>query len=367
MSSVDLVARTERARRVMTDLGIDVLMLSVGADLPYLTGYEAMPLERLTMLVLPRDGAATLVVPRLEAPRVVEHPDVFALRPWSETEDPISIVAGLTGSAAAAAIGDRTWATFLIGLQHQLPSTRFRRASEVTMPLRIVKDASEVGALAAAAAAADRVAAQLQSGQIALVGRTEADVSVDISRRLIDEGHDKVNFAIVAAGENAASPHHHASDRVIRAGEVVLCDFGGTMAGYCSDITRCVSLGAPPTEVAEAYSVLFDAQARGVQSATIGTACQAVDAAARDVIADAGYGDLFIHRTGHGIGMEEHEDPYIVSGNDLALAPGHAFSIEPGIYAAGRWGMRLEDIVVATESGPQALNTADHHLVVVDA
>jgi Xaa-Pro aminopeptidase len=366
MSSADLLARNDRARRVMTDLGIDVLLLSVGADLPYLTGYEAMPLERLTMLVLPREGDATLVVPRLEAPRVVEHPDVFAIRPWSETEDPIAIVASLTGPAPAAAIGDRTWATFLIGLQHHLGSTRFGRASEVTTPLRIVKDAAEVKALAAAGAAADRVAAQLHAGQIPLVGRTEAEVSADISRRLIDEGHDKVNFAIVAAGENAASPHHHARDRVIREGDVVLCDFGGTMDGYCSDITRCVSIGAPSAEVTEAYSVLFDAQARAVQSATVGTACQAVDAAARDVIADAGYGELFIHRTGHGIGMEEHEDPYIVSGNDLALAPGHAFSIEPGIYAAGRWGMRLEDIVVATESGPQALNTADHHLVVVD-
>jgi Xaa-Pro aminopeptidase len=365
-SAVDLLARAERARRVMTDRGIDVLLLSVGADLPYLTGYEAMPLERLTMLVLPREDFATLVVPRLEAPRVVEHPDVFVLRPWSETEDPVAIVAGLTGAAPSAAIGDRTWATFLIGLQQQLPSTRFRRASEVTTPLRIVKDAAEVQALAAAGAAADRVAAQLHGGQIPLVGRTEADVSADISRRLVDEGHDKVNFAIVAAGENAASPHHHASDRVIGVGDVVLCDFGGTMAGYCSDITRCVSIGAPSAEIAEAYAVLFDAQARGVQSATVGTACQAVDAAARDVIADAGYGELFIHRTGHGIGMEEHEDPYIVSGNDLALAPGHAFSIEPGIYASGRWGMRLEDIVVATEKGPQALNSADHDLVVVE-
>jgi Xaa-Pro aminopeptidase len=366
MSAVDYKARTDRARRVMDDLGIDVLLLSVGADLPYLTGYEAMPLERLTMLVLPRDGGATLVVPRLEAPRVVEQPDVFAVRPWAETEDPIAIVASLTGRAPSGAIGDRTWAMFLIGLQQQLPSTRFRRASEVTTPLRIVKDTAEVKALAAAAAAADRVAAQLQGGDIALVGRTEAEVSAEISRRLVDEGHDKVNFAIVAAGENAASPHHHASGRVINAGEVVLCDFGGTMAGYCSDITRCVSIGAPPAEVAEAYGVLFDAQARAVHAATVGTACETVDAAARNVIADGGYGDLFIHRTGHGIGMEEHEDPYIVSGNELALAPGHAFSIEPGIYAAGRWGMRLEDIVVATEKGPQALNTADHHLVLVD-
>jgi Xaa-Pro aminopeptidase len=181
----------------------------------------------------------------------------------------------------------------------------------------------------------------------------------------VAEGHDKVNFAIVAAGENAASPHHHAGQRLIRPGEVVLCDFGGTMDGYCSDITRCVSLGEPPTEVAEAYAVLHQAQQAAVRAAVVGTPCAEVDATARRIIADAGYGEQFFHRTGHGIGMEEHEDPYIVDGNRLPLAPGHAFSVEPGIYVAGRWGMRLEDIVVATEDGPVALNQVDHELVVV--
>ena len=211
------------------------------------------------------------------------------------------------------------------------------------------------------------MAAQLQSGAIPLVGRTEAQVSIDISQRLIDEGHQKVNFAIVAAGENAASPHHHASERVIRAGEVVLCDFGGTMNGYCSDITRCVSLGDPPTEVADAYAVLHEAQQAAVRAAVVGTSCEEVDATARRIIAAAGWGEQFLHRTGHGIGMEEHEDPYIVEGNAVPLAPGHAFSIEPGIYVAGRWGMRLEDILVAAEAGPEAMNRADHDLVVVDA
>ena len=357
--------RLDRVRKAMADQGIDVLLLSVGRDLPYLTGYEAMPLERLTMLVVPRDREATMVIPRLEAPRVVEQPGVFALRPWEETEDPSAIVAELTGPAGTAAVGDQMWARFLVELLPRLRGTAFRRAVDVVGPLRMVKDAAEIDALRAAGAAADRVAAQLHAGEIPLVGRTEAQVSADISARLLAEGHDKVNFAIVAAGENAASPHHHAGDRVIRAGEIVLCDFGGTMAGYCSDTTRCVFTGEPPAEIAGAYAVLHEAQQASVAVAKVGTPCQNVDRAARQIIADAGFGDHFVHRTGHGIGMEEHEDPYIVEGNERPLVAGHAFSIEPGIYLPGRWGMRLEDIVVATDGGPEALNASDHALVVV--
>ena len=367
-----------RARARMGELGVDVLLLSVGPDLPYLTGYEAMPLERLTMLVLPRDGDASLVVPRLEAPRVRERPELFAVVAWEETDDPVELVAGLAGRQSTAAIGDRTWSRFLLELQARLPGTAFRKASDVMGPLRSVKDAAEVAALRRAAAAADRVAAELQAGAISLVGRTEAEVSKDISRRLVAEGHHHVNFAIVGSGPNAASPHHDATDRVIQPGEVVLCDFGGTMRdntddgagiGYCSDITRCVWTGVtePPSEFRDLYAVLHEAQQAAVASATIGTPCEDVDGVARRVITEGGYGPYFIHRTGHGIGIEEHEDPYIVGGNCEALTPGHAFSVEPGIYFPGRWGARLEDIVVASVDGPDALNTVDHALVVVDA
>lgn len=362
--------RLDRVRAAMAEQGVDVLLLSVGPDLPWLIGYEAMPLERLTMLVVPRDGEATLVVPRLEAPRVVERSDVFTIRPFEEAIDPVRLVADLVGAADTVGIGDRTWARFVVDLQAQLSASSWRKASEVTGPLRAVKDQAEVAALRRAAAAADRVAAQLQGGQIPLVGRTEADVSADIGRRLLDEGHQRVNFAIVAGGPNAASPHHEADERVIQAGEVVLCDFGGTMttdggAGYCSDITRCVSIGEPPAEVAEAYAVLHEAQRAAVAAATVGTSCEAVDAAARRIIEAAGYGERFFHRTGHGIGVEEHEDPYVVAGNTTALVPGHAFSVEPGIYTAGAWGLRLEDIVVATADGPDPLNRADHSLIVI--
>jgi Xaa-Pro aminopeptidase len=359
--------RLAKVRTAMVEAGVDALLLSLGADLPWLTGYVAMPLERLTMLVVPVDEHPTLVIPALEAARVDQDPNLFAMAPWTETESPISIVSKLVGSRRTLAISDRCWAQFLVSLQDALPAATWRTSSTIVSPLRMRKDAAEIEALAAAGAAADRVAAQLHGGEIPLIGRTEASVSADISNRLVAEGHDHVNFAIVASGPKAASPHHHAGDRIIQAGEIVLCDFGGTMDGYCSDITRCVFTGEPTTEVAEAYEVLMASNAAGVAAGTVGTPCQDVDRAARRVIDDAGFGQYFIHRTGHGIGMEEHEDPYMVEGNSLPLAAGHAFSVEPGIYVSGKWGMRLEDIVVATDDGPRPLNDADHRLISVDA
>ena len=361
--------RMARVRAAMEADGTDVLLLSVGPDLPYLTGYDAMPLERLTMLVVPRGGDATLVVPRLEAPRVADQPGLFSLAPWNETDDPIAIVAGLAGGAdvtSTTAIGDHSWSRFLVDLMRAMPKASWRRAVHTVGPIRMRKDAAEIEALARAGAAVDRIATQLQSGDIRLVGRTEADVSAELSARIRAEGHEKVNFAIVAAGDNAASPHHEAGSRVIRAGEVVLTDFGGTMAGYCSDITRCVSIGEPSAEVAAAYATLHEAQQAGVAAGVVGVACEDVDLVTRRVLDAAGYGEYFIHRTGHGIGMEAHEDPYMVQGNVQTLEAGHAYSVEPGIYVSGRFGMRLEDIVVATPDGPRSLNNAARELVVVD-
>ncbi|MBP68279.1 MAG: peptidase M24 family protein [Acidimicrobiaceae bacterium] len=355
----------------MADQDVDAMVLSVGADLPYFCGYEAMPLERLTLLVVPRDSDASLIVPFLEAPRVVERPGVFDIVSWKDGENAITLAARLIGDVDKVAVGDQTWAGFLVDLSTELPGTQFIRASEVTTPIRSIKDTAEVEALRAAGSAVDRIAAQIQAGQIPLVGRTEAEVSAHIGHRIIEEGHQKVNFAIVASGPNAASPHHEPGDRMIRPGEAVLFDFGGTMAdahgvGYCSDITRCVHIGEPSPGFAALYEVLVASHAAGLSAATVGTACEVVDAVTRSVIDDAGYGEFFIHRTGHGIGVEAHEHPNIVVGNDLPLVPGHAFSIEPGIYVPGEWGARLEDIVVAAVAGPDAMNLADHGLALVD-
>ena len=365
-------ARFSRVRQAMAQRGIDALLLSLGADLPWLTGYTAMPLERLTMLVLPAatDVLPVLVVPRLEAPRVAEVPGVFAIEPWAEGEDPVARVADLVvaagvGSATVLAISDRAWATFLLQLQGRLPGAHWRPASAVTAELRAVKDRWEIEALAAASASADRVSAALLGGEIALVGRTERQVSAEISRRLLDEGHDRVNFAIVASGPNGASPHHDAAERVIAPGDAVVCDFGGSMAGYCSDTTRTVFTGPPSAQLAEIYEAVRAAQEAGTRAAVLGAACADVDRAARGVISAAGFGEYFVHRTGHGIGLEEHEDPYMVEGNTTPLAEGHAFSVEPGIYIPGKYGVRIEDIVVATASGPRPLNQADRGLTIV--
>ena len=363
-SSVHL-DRLTRVREAMAGQDIDTLLVSVGHDLPYLTGYTAMPLERLTMLVVPRSEGATMLIPALEAPRVSGLPAVFELAPWSETQDPIAMVARLAAGSQRIAVGDQMWARFLVELLPHLPGVEYTRAVDVVGPLRMAKDRAEIDALAAAGAAVDRIAGELQRGEIPLVGRTEAEVSAHLGRRIIEEGHERVNFAIVAAGENAASPHHHAGSRVIGENEIVLCDFGGTMNGYCSDTTRCVVTGDIAGEIAEAHAVLQEAQRVGVAAGEVGTPCEEVDRATRAVIDDAGYGEYFIHRTGHGIGMEEHEDPYIVEGNSRPLEAGHAYSVEPGIYVPGKWGMRLEDIVVATDDGPRRLNNSDHSLVSV--
>ena len=360
-----IAARLDRAREAMRAHGVEALLVSVGRDLPYLAGYEAMPLERVTMLVVLPDGETSLVVPALEAARVTGMPGAFSIVPWNETDDAIGVIASLLGTRRRVAIGDQMWARFLVELLERMPDLSVVRAVDVVGDLRIVKDEAEIDALAAAGAAVDGIATELQAGRIPLLGRTEAEVSADLSRRILEAGHERVNFAIVASGPNAASPHHHPGARVIAEGDLVLCDFGGTMAGYCSDITRCVVVGEPDPEVVEAWSVLRAAQQAAVEAAVVGTPCEEVDRAARQVIADAGYGEYFIHRTGHGIGMEEHEDPYMVEGNSRPLVAGHAFSVEPGIYVPGRWGMRLEDIVVATDQGPRRLNRADHALAFV--
>jgi Xaa-Pro aminopeptidase len=371
--------RIGRVRRRMAELDVDVLLLSHGADLPWLTGYRAMPLERLTMLVLPVSGDPALVVPALEAPRVPDADTLFSVLPWPDTDDPLDLVTsllpggpGTDGAGLRLAISDRAWTTTLLALQRRLPEARWQEASTVTSPLRAVKDASELRALRMAGAAADRVAVLLQTGRIGLVGRTEAQVSSDLAALLVEEGHQHVNFAIVGSGPNAASPHHEPGGRVIDRGETVVCDFGGAYSldgdvGYCSDITRTVVTGPPGPQVEECYQVLLAAQQQAVAAARSGVRAEHVDQVARGIIDDAGFGELFVHRTGHGIGIEEHEDPYLVAGNDEELRPGHAFSVEPGIYWPGRFGMRLEDIVVIGDDGaPQPLNVANHDLVVVE-
>ncbi len=399
--------RLAAARRATAAAGLDALLVGVGADLRYLAGYEAMPLERLTLLVIPAaEGAPmTLVAPRLEATPARTCPaaatGTVIVATWEETDDPMALVEATLEAAAhgpgsggaapgiadagrgsagvgrgsagvgrgAVAVSDGLRAAFLLGLQRVLPGARFSLASAVLRDLRMRKDADEVALLRAAARAADRVVASVAAG--ALVGRTEADIAREIRDRLVAEGHEGAEFWIVASGPNSASPHHEPGERVVAAGEPIVLDIGGTLGGYGSDITRTVWVTggdpalAPDTDFLRLYGVLQGAQAEAVRAVRPGVACEAIDAVAREAIAAAGFGAAFFHRTGHGIGLEGHEEPYLVAGSTEPLVQGMAFSVEPGIYLEGRYGARIEDIVVCGDAGPMALNELARDLLVV--
>ena len=361
--------RQARLVELVTDRRLAAVLVAVGPDLEYLTGYRAMPLERLTMLVVAAGREPRLVVPRLErAAAEAEVRTAVELATWGETDNPYALVLDGLGEGPVA-VSDRLWASHLLRLQAAPRERSFVPASTVLRELRMVKDEDEVELLRRAARAADRVVAQIAAGP--LVGRTEADVAREVRDRLIAEGHEEAHFAIVGSGPNSASPHHEASERVIQAGEPIVLDIGGTLAGYCSDITRTlwVTGGNPANGPDEEFSRLFglvrSAQAEGTSAARAGVAAERVDAVARGIIDAGGYGDRFIHRLGHGIGLEGHEEPYLVAGNAEPLRAGHAFSIEPGIYLEGRYGARIEDVVVCTQDGPVALNEAPRDLYVV--
>jgi Xaa-Pro aminopeptidase len=365
------VDRVHAAREIAAEAGIDLLVLTPGSDLRYLVGYNAHPLERLTALAVPARGEAFLVVPRLEAPMVGASPagalglDVLA---WDETDDPFALLAGAATARLGRApqrvgVGARSWAEHALGVQQALPGSQLSVASPVVDRLRMVKAPAEIEELAVAGAAIDRVHARMADWL--KVGRTEAEVGADIAAAILEEGHVSVDFVIVGSGPNGASPHHELSGRTIEAGDLVVVDLGGGIpSGYRSDCTRTYVVGGPaPADVAEWYAVLQAAQAASVASVRPGVTAEEVDAAARRVIADAGWGERFIHRTGHGIGLDTHEAPYIVAGNTLPLEPGMAFSVEPGIYLAGRCGARIEDIVVCTDDGVRNLNGGPRELV----
>ena len=362
---MDHAARRARAAARSRAAGVAALLLSPGSDLTYLSGYRIFSSERLTCLVLSNDGAATLVVPELESPRAAMAAPDLAQATWGETADPCALVASRVPSSGAIGVSDQMWASFALGLQRALPGREFRVASEITRELRMRKDPAELDALRAVSAAADR--AYVRALDLEFAGRTERALGADLAALLRDEGTDEVMFTIVAAGEDGASPHHHTGDRVIRDGDTVVLDFGGTRAGYGSDITRTVQVGGRPSdEAAKVHDVVRRAQEAGYLAAHEGATARSVDAAARTVIADAGYGDFFIHRLGHGIGLDGHEHPYLVSGNDQLLEPGMAFSLEPGVYLPGRFGVRIEDIAIVGADGRcEGLNQVDRALATV--
>ncbi|MFJ9160078.1 aminopeptidase P family protein [Streptomyces griseoviridis] len=363
----DYRARMDRATRAAADAGLAGLLVAPGPDLVWLTGYAPTAVtERLTLLVLTPDRPPVLVVPTLEAPDAAQAPgaEALSLRDWTDGKDPYAATAALLDSTGRFGISDNTWAMHLLGLQRALPDTSHASLTEALPMLRAVKDAAELELMAAAGAAADATFEEIRAVRFA--GRRESEVGADLADLLRRFGHEQVDFTIVASGPNGANPHHEVGDRVIEDGDMVVLDFGGLKDGYGSDTSRTVHVGAPDDEERAVHDIVRAAQEAGFRAVRPGAACQDVDRAARQVIVDAGYGECFIHRTGHGIGVTTHEPPYMIEGEERPLVPGMCFSVEPGIYLPGRFGVRIEDIVTVTEDGGRRLNDTTRELVVVD-
>jgi Xaa-Pro aminopeptidase len=358
--------RVARLRERMATLGVHALVVAPGSDLRYLSGYDALALERPTLLIVRSDGPTAVVAPRLEQARVEHEVRLpgFDLHTYGEHDDALALAGRTIGapSDGLVALGDQMWTAFTLGLQRALPGRRWTTASDVVAPLRAVKDADELAALAAVGRAIDAVHRRVP--EVLRAGRTEQEVARDLAA-MIREGHDEVSFVIVAAGPNSASPHHEPGGRTIVEGDAVVVDIGGTLDGYCSDMTRTYAVGHAPAGFLEAYAALEAAQAAGVAAVRPGATAGEVDAAARDVLTAAGLGEAFVHRTGHGIGLDTHESPWILGGSDVTLVPGMTFSVEPGFYLAGRYGARIEDIVAVTDGGVESLNVVDRGLVVL--
>ncbi|WP_406135957.1 M24 family metallopeptidase [Streptomyces sp. NBC_01089] len=363
----DYRARMAHAARSAADAGLAGVLVAPGPDLVHLTGYRpTAATERMTMLVVAAGQDPVLVVPTLEAADA-EHAvgaPALTLLDWTDGKDPYAITAGLLRPDGRFAVSDNGWAMHLLGLQRALPDSSYQSLTEALPMLRAVKDAPELARLEAAGAAAD--AAYEEILKVRFSGRRETDVAADLAALLRQFGHSQVDFTVVGSGPNGANPHHEAGERVIGTGDMVVLDFGGLKDGYGSDTSRTVHVGAPGAEEQRVHDIVREAQDAGCRAVRPGVACQEIDRAARAVITDAGYGERFIHRTGHGIGVTTHEPPYMIEGEEQPLVPGMCFSVEPGIYLPGRFGVRIEDIVTVTDDGGRRLNTTRRELAVVE-
>jgi Xaa-Pro aminopeptidase len=358
--------RIERTRAVMAERGIDWLLLGPSADLFYLTGYDAHISERLNLLVLPVEGEAALVVPTLEAPRVGAASELAPLQVWDDHERPAELVAQAIGDLAdeRVAVGDQLWSAFLLRIQAEVHGGIWEEAGPLLRVLRMVKDEVELAAMDKAARLTDEAWEEF-IGAGPLSGLTERQAL----KRLVDltEQRGLTNmWGICASGPASASPHHATSDRTIEQGDAVIFDWGGAIDGYYSDVTRTVHVGEPEAEFREIYDLVRKANQATLDAVRPGVPCEELDRTARSMFEAAGYGEAFLHRVGHGLGLEVHEEPYLVAGNDLPLAAGMVFSDEPGLYFEGRFGARVEDAVVCTADGGRRLNEATRELVVME-
>jgi Xaa-Pro aminopeptidase len=362
----DFAKRMQRAAEQAEAAGLSGVLVTPGPDLIYLAGYAPVAItERLTVLIVQKDREPAMVLPVLERPDAEAAPSAgtIALTDWVDGSDPYAAAAPLLDPGGSYAVSDSAWALQLLGLQQALPDTHYVAMTNALPMLRAIKDEDELERLAAAGAAADATLEELVKTPFA--GRRETEVAADLDRLLREHGHSQVDFTVVGSGPNGANPHHEMGERTIEQGDMVVLDFGGLKDGYGSDTTRTVHVGEPTDEEREVYEIVRRAQQAGFEAVRPGATCQDVDRACRKVISDAGYGDYFIHRTGHGIGLTTHEPPYMVEGDTHPIEPGMCFSIEPGIYLPERFGVRIEDIVTATKDGGQRLNNTSHEMRIV--
>jgi Xaa-Pro aminopeptidase len=362
----DYAARRQRAAQAGQEAGLAGLLVTPGPDLMYLTGYAPVAItERITMLVIPVDGEPSMIVPRLERPDAENAAGASTLRlvDWSDGSDPYEATAKLLATTGRYAVSDSAWAMHLLGLQGQLPRSSYVSMTSDLPMLRAIKDDAEIERLASAAAAADQAYEEIV--EVRFAGRSETEVGGDLAELLRRFGHSQVDFTVVGSGPNGANPHHEIGDRVIEDGDMVVLDFGGLKHGYGSDTTRTVHVGEPTQEERDVHEIVRLAQQAGFEAVKPGIECQEVDRVPRAAISEAGYGEYFIHRTGHGIGITTHEPPYMVEGETHLVQPGMCFSIEPGIYLPNRFGVRIEDIVTVTAEGGRRLNQTPHEMRVV--
>lgn len=339
--------RLDSLRKAVDNAGTDAVVVGPGADMRYLLGRSQGSHERLTALVVPARDDPFLVVPALERPGWAgsdAEESGLDMPAWQDHQDPYRLIAERLGDITGIAVDDYLPTMHTLALRDHL-GVRVSSAAEIIRPLRMRKSPGEIEALAAAGRAIDRVHARM--AEWLKPGRTEEEVGADIERAIVEEGHTRADFVIVGSGPNGASPHHEQSSRVIQEGEPVVVDIGGPApSGYFSDSTRTYCAGEPSDpDFAMVHELVCLAQQAGFEASRAGVTCEAVDLAARVTIEAAGFEEYFITRTGHGIGLEVHEHPYEVRGNTDLLEKGMTFSVEPGIYLPGRFGVRIEDIV----------------------
>jgi Xaa-Pro aminopeptidase len=355
-----IAGRVARLRERMSAAGVDAVVVGPSADYRWLTGLHPPIPTRLTLAIVPLEGDPVIVTPGFEVPADAACEVVG----WADGIDADALAADLLRrtSPARVAVSDRTWARYVLPLQAAL-AARFEGASSLIEPLRSVKDPAEQDALRRVGAAVDRVVGSL--GELRFEGATERAIGHELERRLISCGHDAIHDVIVGSAGNGAIPHHALGDRVIRRGDAIVIDIGGELDGYVSDITRMVVVGEPPAGYDEVHTAVDAAHHAGRAAAVPGATTGSVDAAARAVLEAAGYGEHFTHRLGHGIGLDTHEAPYLMPGGTTVLEPGMAFTIEPGAYLAGRFGIRIEDTVILGALGAEPVTVTPHAPLVV--